>query len=329
MDSPYTMACVVSGQEVPQEGVGRLIGSHFFVTENRADAVLQMGEAAFDFAFGLRVRGHAMIDAQAQESALELAAGLDLRFGAGGAKEAQGVGVDGGGKSVALEGGTEVTEVPPSGVGRHETARDQLARVIVFGENEGLFLLARPPLMNGTVVLPKLADLGALPAPPGARQGARPSHKVREMSGDMANYGGAGTNEAKARLEFIGDQSAVQRLASRQECFQESGDFLGPAFSVIAARSPSSKPSALPQPLPAELVKTGPPDPQTLLRAQRVDLTTMEGGENFTDHRGRNTVLDLTLFTTPSYPSLPRPHRLSSASATLRLTKACAESVHL
>jgi hypothetical protein len=66
-----------------------------------------------------------------------------------------------------------------------------------------------------------------------------------------------------------------------------------------------------------------------LLRAQRVDLTTMEGGENFTDHRGRNTVLDLTLFTNPSYPSHPRPHRLSSASATLRLTKACAESVHL
>jgi len=72
---------------------------------------------------------------------------------------------------------------------------------------------------------------------------------------------------------------------------------------MIAARSSSSKPGALPQPLPAELVETGPPDAQTFLRAQRVNLTTMEGGEDFTDHRGRNKVLDLTLFTTPSYPS--------------------------
>ena len=284
-----------------------------------------MGEAAFDFAFGLRVRGHAMIDAQAQERALELTAGLDLGLGAGGAKEAQSVGVDGGRKSVSLERGAEVTKVCPSGVRRHEAARDQFAGVIVLCENEGLFLLTGPPLMDGTVVLPKLADLGALPAPPGARQGDRRGHKVREMSGDMANHGGAGTDEAEARLEFISDQSAVQRLASRQECLQESRDLPGPAFPMIAARNPGAELSTSPQPLPAELVETGPPDPQTLLRAQRVDLTTMEGGENFTDHRGRNTVLDLTLFTTPSYPSLPRPHRLSSASATLRPPKACAE----
>ncbi len=266
-----------------------------------------------------------MIDAQAQERALELAAGLDLRLGAGGAKEAQSVGVDGGRKSVSLERGAEVTEMCPSGVGRHETARDQFAGVIVLCENEGLFLLAGPPLMDGTVVLPKLADLGALPASPGTWQGGRRGQKVREMSGDMANHGGAGADEAKARLEFISDQSAVQRLASGQECLQESRDLLGPAFPMIAARNPRAELSTSPQPLSAELVETGPPDPQTLLRAQRVDLTTMEGGENFTDHRGRNTVLDLTLFTTPSYPSLPRPHRLSSAFATLRQPKAYAE----
>ncbi len=120
-----------------------------------------------------------MIDAQAQEGALELAARLDLGFGARGAKKAQGIGVDGGWKSVALERGAEVSEVPPSGVGRHEAARDQLSGVIVLSENEGLLLLARPPLMDGTVVLPKLADLGALPAPPGARLGGGRGYKVR------------------------------------------------------------------------------------------------------------------------------------------------------
>jgi hypothetical protein len=61
------------------------------------------------------------------------------------------------------------------------------------------------------------------------------------------------------------------------------------------------------------------------LRAQRVDLTAIEGGKNFADHGGRNTVLDLTLFTTLLYPSKLLPHRLLAASATLRPPKACAE----
>ena len=51
----------------------------------------------------------------------------------------------------------------------------------------------------------------------------------------------------------------------------------------------------------------------------------MKGGQNFTDNGGRNSILNLALFTTVRYPSRPRPHRFSSAFATLRLKKTYAE----
>jgi hypothetical protein len=52
------------------------------MAQQRAEALLQMAEASLDLALGLWVRRHAVIDAQAQQRALELAARLDLRLGA-------------------------------------------------------------------------------------------------------------------------------------------------------------------------------------------------------------------------------------------------------
>ncbi len=72
------MGGVVLGQEALQEEVGALVIAHSLMAQQRAEALLQMAEASLDLPLGLWVRRHAMIDAQAQQRALELAARLDL-----------------------------------------------------------------------------------------------------------------------------------------------------------------------------------------------------------------------------------------------------------
>ena len=75
-----------------------------------------------------------MGDAEGAQGALELAAGVEVVVGGAGSEEAQGVGVDGKGDAVALEGFAEVLEVGPGGVAGDEAAGDVEAGVVVEGE---------------------------------------------------------------------------------------------------------------------------------------------------------------------------------------------------
>jgi len=59
-----------------------------------------------------------------------------------------------------LESVTEVAEVSPGGVGRDEVPCNVVAGVVVDGEQEDLFLLGWPPLVDGAVVLPEFAESG-------------------------------------------------------------------------------------------------------------------------------------------------------------------------
>jgi hypothetical protein len=157
--------------EAFQERIGGLEVADFGVAQERAEAVLQMSEAAFDFAFGLRIGSDPAIDAQAGEGSWKLAARLGFGCCAGAAEEAERIGINAGGQTGALEGGAEVSEVSPRGVGGDEERAHEFARRVVFGENERLALAPALPLMNGAVVLPEFADPGALPAaaPAGGR----------------------------------------------------------------------------------------------------------------------------------------------------------------
>jgi len=163
-DGADMMRGVVAGQEGGEACVGGSKGTDFFVAEDGGEAILEVAKAALDFAFGLGIWSDAMIDAQAEESALELAARLSFGLGAGRTKEAQSIGVDGGWKTKEFEGRAEVAKVVPGGVGGDQTSGDNFAGVIVLGENEDLFLAAWPPRVEGTVMLPEFADVGALPA---------------------------------------------------------------------------------------------------------------------------------------------------------------------
>ena len=291
---------VVAGQERGEASIGGGEGTDLFVTEESGEAVLKMAEAAFDFAFGLGIGSHPMVDAQAEEGALELAAGLGFRLCAGGAEEAQGVGIDGGRKPVEFEGETEMTEVVPSGVRSHETSADDFTGVIVFGENESLFLAGWPPLMDGAVVLPEFTDVGALPAPALARLGSAVFEEIGKVSTQVAGDCATRAVKSKAPSEFVGDQSAVERLAVWNKGSEEIEDIQGPRLAMVASGGLWDKTGALLPPLGAELVEPSASDAEMLLSGQGVDLAVIEGGENFPHHLGRNTMSDLWLFIRPS-----------------------------
>ena len=67
-------ACLALGDLLGEEGAGRIEVGDGRGTEQGDEAVLEGAEATFDFPLGLRVRGDAVGDAQAEQGALELGA---------------------------------------------------------------------------------------------------------------------------------------------------------------------------------------------------------------------------------------------------------------
>lgn len=232
----HLVARVVGEQEGLEEQIGLLVGAHFFVAEEGDEAVLEMAEEALDLALGLRVWSDAVIDAQAEQSALELAARLEFWLGGGRAKKGERVGVDGVREAMALEGLAEVAEVGPSSVCGHKAGGDQAAGVVVHGEDEGLASAGRPPLVDGAVMLPEFADLRTLPAASLARLGSLVgAQELRPVPGGVAGHGSAGALEGKAGGQFIGNQSEIERAANWQEDLQKSAHHCGPGLAVVAS----------------------------------------------------------------------------------------------
>ena len=58
-------------------------------------------------------------------------------------------------------------EVIPSGVGGDEDRTQELAGMIIHGEQQGLLGRGRPPLVDGGIVLPQFAEAGTFPAAAG------------------------------------------------------------------------------------------------------------------------------------------------------------------
>jgi len=115
-----------------QEVGGREIGDGGGA-EQGDEAVLKSAKAALDFALGLRVRGDAVGDAQAEQRALELRTHI-IRAGVRhGTEERKTVGVIGARGTVGGDGDARAGEVGPGRLVGHEGAGDDLARVIIDG----------------------------------------------------------------------------------------------------------------------------------------------------------------------------------------------------
>jgi hypothetical protein len=289
-----------------EDVVGELWSGDFRVGEEGDDAALEGAEAAFDFAFCLRGGCDEVGDAEGAEGALEFALWI-AAIGAGAwAEKTECVGVDGLGDAVFFKGGAEVAEVIPSGVGGDETARDTEAGMVVNGEEENLLLRRGPPLVNGTVVLPKLADVRPAETAVRANAWRWRREEMGKVCFEKGLDAGAGPDKAKETLQLIGDELKIGRAGQRDELLKKGEDIVRPdapmstAAGLGAERIPSAQPGG------AQFVEPGLGDAQRQGSRSSIEMAGIELAENAADKLGRKAVEKLSLFIPKAAPRPPR-----------------------
>lgn len=134
------------------------IAVDFFIGQDGDQAFLQGAESAFDLAFGLGAGSDQMGYAQSGEGALELGTRIPVIGHGIMAKETEAVGVHHQRQTVLEKEAAEMFEMIPGGVGGDKDRAQEFAGMIIHGQQEGLFFLGGPPLMNGGIVLPEFVQ---------------------------------------------------------------------------------------------------------------------------------------------------------------------------
>jgi len=160
-------------------------------------------------------------------------------MGGAGAEEAECVGVDGLRNAVALEGFAEVLEVGPGGVAVDEAASDVEARVVIDGQEEGLFYGAGPPLVDGAVVLEEFAETGVAQAAIGARFFPGRGHEVGQVGFDV----GFGVEGVESVLDEVKEMT-VGKLALFIRAIHSICGRRGTRFSLAFWRRLSTGPAS-------------------------------------------------------------------------------------
>jgi hypothetical protein len=136
----------------------------------------------------------------------------------------------------------EMLEVIPSGVGGDKDRAQEFARMIIDGEEQGLFLLGGPPLVDGGIMLPEFIDARAFPTSAGFGAGFRLADEVWQVCPGKGGHRLSVALEAEACFQFVGDELEVGRFLQGQELL-EKGDGLGrPVRPMIATRELGCKP---------------------------------------------------------------------------------------
>lgn len=102
------------------------------------------------------------------------------------AKQGQAIGVDGHRQAVEGEGAAKVLEVVPGGVGGDEDGGQEFAGMVIHGQQEGLFILCGPPLVDGGIMRPEFAQAGPVPAAAGLGDGRGHTDQKREVSAGVS-----------------------------------------------------------------------------------------------------------------------------------------------
>lgn len=275
-----------------------LPGLDFGVGQEGDKAFLESAEAAFDFAFCLRGWGDEMGDFEISQCALELTSGIAVIAAGTGPEKTEGVGVNRAGNAVEFKGAAEVGEMIPSGVGADEGARQIETGMVVHGEQENLFVRSGPPLMNGTVVLPEVADFGApkTPVDPGFAEWGW--DKVGKVGFDVSLDAGAGACEVAEALQLIADELVVWGALQRQEALEEGVGLRGPGSVMVAAAETGLEGFLVSQPGAPKLVKAGFANPEQAGGTGGVLQAGIKIREDAEDEIGREAVNDLFLFKT-------------------------------
>ena len=134
------------------------IVADFFIGQDRHQAFLQGAKAAFDLAFGLRAGSDQVGDPQRAEGALELGTGIPVIGHGIMPKEAESVGVNDQRQVVLEKEAAKMLEMIPSGVGGDKDRAQEFAGMIIDGQQQGLFFIGGPPLVDGGIVLPEFID---------------------------------------------------------------------------------------------------------------------------------------------------------------------------
>ena len=129
-----------------------------FIGQDCHQAFLQSSKAAFDLAFGLRAGSNQMSYTQCREGALELRTGIPVIGHGIMAKEAEAVGVHDHRQAMPEKEAAKMLEMIPSSVGGDKDGTQELAGMIVDGQQQGLLFTGWPPLVDGGIVLPQFID---------------------------------------------------------------------------------------------------------------------------------------------------------------------------
>jgi len=227
---------VLAGDFHLKDDVGLHPGGGAGVCEKGDETALEGAETAFDLTLSLRSRSDPMGDTESAEGTLELAHGIAVIVAGAWPKEAQTIGIDDFGKAPFLEGFAEVFEMVPGRIGSDEATREVESGVIVGGKQESLFGRSRPPLVDGAVVLPELADVRPTESPIDAGFTNHRGHEVCIVGLDVCFHRGASANQTTEALEFVGDQLIVGRVLEWQKIFQKRFGFCWPlSVSVTTA----------------------------------------------------------------------------------------------
>jgi len=92
------------------------------------------------------------------EGALELGTRITIIGHGIMAKEAKPVGVYDHGQAVPQKEAAEMLEMIPSGVRGDKDRAQELAGMIIDGQQQGLLFMGGPPLVDGGIVLPKFIN---------------------------------------------------------------------------------------------------------------------------------------------------------------------------
>ena len=134
------------------------IAADFFIGQYCYQAFLQDSKAAFDLAFGLGAGSNQMSYPQGGEGALELGTGIPVIGHGIMAKETKTVGIHDQWQAVLDKEAAKMLEMIPSGVGGDKDGTQELAGMVIHGQQEGLLFLSRPPLVDGGIVLPEFIN---------------------------------------------------------------------------------------------------------------------------------------------------------------------------
>src|SRR5450631_3965969 len=97
--------------------------------------------------------------------------------------------------------------------------------MIIDGQQEGLFVGSRPPLVDGRIVLPQFTEAGAFPATAGFGARFWLADQVGKMRPDKGGDRLTMALETEAYFQFIGGQLKVGRSLQRYKIFKELAGF--------------------------------------------------------------------------------------------------------